>query len=87
MTGGIEEPRIFLRIVDRPLSNCKVVDEGTEYKLAKQLFQSLTKDLCLRRRKDMKFIDLKLPAKTEYIHRVKFTDDEKRRYDALLYVS
>ncbi|KAI4867462.1 SNF2 family N-terminal domain-containing protein [Hypoxylon rubiginosum] len=84
MTGGIEEPRIFLRIVDRPLSNCKVVDEGTEYKLAKQLFQSLTKDLCLRRRKDMKFIDLKLPAKTEYIHRVKFTDDEKRRYDALL---
>ena len=37
-------------------------------------------------RKDMKFVDLKLPPKTEYIHRIKFRDDEKKRYDALLYV-
>jgi SWI/SNF-related matrix-associated actin-dependent regulator of chromatin subfamily A3 len=41
-------------------------------------------DLCLRRRKDMKFVDLKLPAKKEYVHRIAFRKDEKRKYDALL---
>ncbi|XXG98117.1 hypothetical protein Hte_004437 [Hypoxylon texense] len=83
MTGGIEEPGIFLRIIDKPL-NLKG-DNGTiDFKVAKQLFQSLTTELCLRRRKDMKFIDLKLPAKTEYVHRIKFTNEEKRKYDALL---
>ncbi|KAI1767745.1 SNF2 family N-terminal domain-containing protein [Hypoxylon sp. FL1150] len=84
ITGGIEEPGIFLRIVDKPLSSGRAFQDSTEFKLAKQLFQSLTKDLCLRRRKDMKFVDLKLPPKTEYIHRIKFTDDEQRKYDALL---
>ena len=43
-------------------------------------------DLCLRRKKDMKFVDLKLPAKTEYIHRITFRDDERKKYDALLCV-
>jgi SWI/SNF-related matrix-associated actin-dependent regulator of chromatin subfamily A3 len=42
------------------------------------------KDVCLRRRKDMKFVDLKLPAKTEYIHRITFWADEKKKYEALL---
>lgn len=41
-------------------------------------------DLCLRRKKDMKFVDLKLPAKTEYVHRITFWPDEKKKYDALL---
>lgn len=42
------------------------------------------KDVCLRRRKDMKFVDLKLPTKTEYIHRITFWADEKKKYEALL---
>ncbi|KAI0160917.1 SNF2 family N-terminal domain-containing protein [Hypoxylon sp. FL1284] len=84
ITGGIEQPGIFLRIVDKPLQSGRAGDESTECKLAKKLFQSLTRDLSLRRRKDMKFVDLKLPAKTEYIHRIKFTDEEQRQYDALL---
>lgn len=41
-------------------------------------------DLCLRRKKDMAFVDLKLPSKTEYIHRITFWPDEKKKYDALL---
>jgi SWI/SNF-related matrix-associated actin-dependent regulator of chromatin subfamily A3 len=51
---------------------------------AEALLQSLMGDLCLRRRKDMKFVDLKLPAKTEYIHRITFWADEKKKYEALL---
>ncbi|KAI1470954.1 SNF2 family N-terminal domain-containing protein [Daldinia caldariorum] len=83
MTGGIEETTFFVNMIDKPLSSGTEGGEN-EFKLAKQLFQSLTRDLCLRRRKNMKFVDLKLPAKTEYIHRIKFRNDEKQRYDALL---
>jgi SWI/SNF-related matrix-associated actin-dependent regulator of chromatin subfamily A3 len=36
----------------------------------------------LRRRKEMPFIDLKLPAIEEYKHAVVFTDKEKSRYEA-----
>ena len=31
----------------------------------------------------MKFVDLKLPELTEYVHRIAFRNDEKKRYDAL----
>jgi SWI/SNF-related matrix-associated actin-dependent regulator of chromatin subfamily A3 len=39
--------------------------------------------MCLRRKKDMKFVDLKLPELSEYVHRIKFRNDEKEKYDAL----
>ncbi|KAI2466153.1 SNF2 family N-terminal domain-containing protein [Annulohypoxylon bovei var. microspora] len=84
ITGGIEETAFFIHLIDKPLSNGQAGGNNDEYKLAVQLFQTLTGDLCLRRRKDMKFVDLKLPAKTEYIHRITFRDDEKDKYDALL---
>jgi SWI/SNF-related matrix-associated actin-dependent regulator of chromatin subfamily A3 len=32
----------------------------------------------------MNFVDLKLPPKTEYIHRITFWADEKKKYEALL---
>jgi SWI/SNF-related matrix-associated actin-dependent regulator of chromatin subfamily A3 len=32
----------------------------------------------------MKFVDLKLPEKKEYLHRIAFRPEEKTRYDALL---
>lgn len=51
------------------------------------LLQSLMQDICLRRRKDMKFVDLKLPKKTEYLHRITFHPEEQAKYDALLYVN
>lgn len=75
ITGGLEQPDIFNTVIGRPLS---YGDGGAE-----RLLQSLMNDLCLRRKKDMKFVDLKLPLKTEYIHRIAFWPDEKKRYDAL----
>lgn len=34
----------------------------------------------------MKFVDLKLPPKTEYVHRVTFNEKERETYQALWYV-
>jgi len=39
--------------------------------------------LCLRRKKDMKFVDLKLPELSEYVHRIAFRKDEREKYEAL----
>ncbi|KAK1598293.1 SNF2 family domain-containing protein [Colletotrichum navitas] len=66
----------FNTVISRPLA------QGD--KTAEALLQLLMRDLCLRRKKDMKFIDLKLPIKKEYVHRIAFRPDEKRKYDALL---
>lgn len=76
ITGGVEQSEIFNTVITRPLA---IGDSRAE-----ALLQSLMKDLCLRRRKDMKFVDLKLPAKTEYIHRITFWPGEKKKYEALL---
>lgn len=76
ITGGIEQSDVFNTVIARPLA----FGESR----AEALLQSLMKDLCLRRRKDMKFVDLKLPPKTEYIHRITFWADEKKKYEALL---
>ncbi|KAI5865100.1 SNF2 family N-terminal domain-containing protein [Durotheca rogersii] len=84
ITGGIEETTLFMQLIDKPLSNSEASGKSDEYKVASGLFQSLIRDLCLRRSKYMKFVDLKLPAKTEYVHRIKFRKDEKVKYDVLL---
>ncbi|EAQ88403.1 hypothetical protein CHGG_05022 [Chaetomium globosum CBS 148.51] len=76
ITGGIEQSDIFNTVIARPLALGETRAEA--------LLQSLMKDVCLRRRKDMKFVDLKLPAKTEYIHRITFWAGEKKKYEALL---
>lgn len=74
--GGVEQPEIFNAVITRQLGNA---DGHGEH-----LLQALMQDLCLRRRKDMKFVDLKLPEKKEYVHRITFKSEEKRKYDALL---
>lgn len=78
ITGGIEQAEVFNTQITRKLT---VGDPS-----AVALLQTLMGDICLRRKKDMKFVDLKLPEKKEYIHRITFRPDEKRKYDALLYV-
>lgn len=76
LTGGLEKLDIFNRTLVRP---AKAGDpSGTA------LLQAIMTSLCLRRRKEMKFIDLKLPELSEYVHRIQFADKEKERYDALL---
>ncbi|PNP52200.1 hypothetical protein THARTR1_07409 [Trichoderma harzianum] len=77
ITGGIEQPEIFGNAISRKLM---MGDRSGE-----ALLQSLMQDICLRRRKDMKFVDLKLPKKTEYLHRITFHPEEQAKYDALLF--
>lgn len=79
ITGGIEQPEIFNNAITRKLMSG---DRSAEV-----ILQSLMQDICLRRKKDMKFVDLKLPKKTEYLHRITFLPEEKSKYDALLYVN
>ncbi|PNP38714.1 hypothetical protein TGAMA5MH_09440 [Trichoderma gamsii] len=76
ITGGIEQSEIFNNAITRKLMSGD--------RSAEALLQSLMQDICLRRKKDMKFVDLKLPKKTEYLHRITFLPEEKSKYDALL---
>lgn len=74
LTGGLEKLDIFNSVLVRPL---KSGDEA-----ATALLQAIMSSLCLRRKKEMKFIDLKLPKLEEFVSRIDFSDHEKERYDA-----
>ena len=39
--------------------------------------------VCLRRKKEMSFIDLRLPELSEYVHKIKLHPHEQEKYDAL----
>lgn len=75
VSGGLEQLELFNSVLVRPL---KAGDES-----ATVLLQAIMTAFSLRRKKEMRFIDLKLPELTEYVHRIKFTDKEQQRYDAL----
>ena len=47
------------------------------------LLQAIMRAFTLRRRKDMRFIDLKLPELKEFVHRLQFSKEEQQKYDAL----
>ena len=74
-SGGLSELDIFNRVLMRPLNR----GEPT----ANICLQALMASLCLRRTKDMKFVDLKLPSLTEYVHKIDFWPEEKKKYDLL----
>lgn len=76
MTGGIEKLELFNAKITRPLA------EGV--RAGELLLQALMQDICLRRHKQMKFVDLKLPEKKEYMHSITFKPEEKLKYNALL---
>lgn len=75
LTGGLERLEIFNSVLIRPLN------QGDEN--ASLLLQALMATICLRRKKEMKFVDLKLPELSEYVHRIDFLDHEKEKYEAL----
>ncbi|KAG0653087.1 Sucrose nonfermenting 2 3 [Hyphodiscus hymeniophilus] len=75
ITGGLERLELFNAILTRPLA------QGSPN--AELILQSIMRTMCLRRKKDMKFVDLKLPELSEYVHRIAFRNDEKEKYDAL----
>jgi SWI/SNF-related matrix-associated actin-dependent regulator of chromatin subfamily A3 len=75
ITGGLERLDLFNAVLTRPLA---LGDRNAELVL-----QSIMRTMCLRRKKDMKFVDLKLPELSEYVHRIAFRKDERAKYDAL----
>jgi SWI/SNF-related matrix-associated actin-dependent regulator of chromatin subfamily A3 len=88
ISGGIQEKSIFNTKIARPLEGI-VKDKNNKARLkirgeAQALFQALVQDLCLRRKKDMAFINLRMPEKTEYVHRVRFTKLEQLKYEKML---
>ncbi|KAG9244335.1 SNF2 family N-terminal domain-containing protein [Calycina marina] len=75
ITGGLEKLELFNQILTRPLSQGSPESDI--------LLQTVMRTFCLRRKKHMKFVDLKLPELTERIHRITFRKDEKEKYAAL----
>ncbi|KAK3707764.1 hypothetical protein LTR37_011941 [Vermiconidia calcicola] len=75
ITGGLENLEIFNRVLVRPL---KKGDQSATF-----LLQAVMTAFTLRRRKEMKFIDLRLPKLDEFVHRIEFTKKERDRYNAL----
>lgn len=51
---------------------------------AELLLQTTMRSMCLRRKKEMNFVDLKLPELSEFVHKVKFRNDELKIYEALV---
>ena len=75
LSGGLERLEIFNSVLIRPLNQGDVN--------ASLLLQALMATICLRRKKEMKFVDLKLPELSEYVHRIDFLDHEREKYEAL----
>jgi SWI/SNF-related matrix-associated actin-dependent regulator of chromatin subfamily A3 len=74
LSGGLEQFDIFNGILIRALKNGDAN--------ATVLLQALMSTICLRRMKDMKFIDLKLPELVSHKYPIKFHSHEKEKYDA-----
>lgn len=75
LSGGLERLDVFNSVLIRPLR------DGRED--ASLLLQALMGSMCLRRKKEMSFVDLRLPELTEYVHRVEFLPHEREKYEAL----
>lgn len=74
LSGGLEQREIFSSTLVRPLNQGR--PEGA------MLLKALMNTLCLRRMKDMKFIDLKLPELSSHRYAVAFHPEERKKYDA-----
>ncbi|KAJ5462877.1 hypothetical protein N7475_007821 [Penicillium sp. IBT 31633x] len=73
-SGGLEDLGIFNSVLIRPLTAGEPE--------ARLLLEALMGTICLRRRKDMDFINLKLPEMTSRIIRIKFNAHEQEKYNA-----
>jgi SWI/SNF-related matrix-associated actin-dependent regulator of chromatin subfamily A3 len=73
LSGGLGDMAVFNSVLIRPLRYGD--PNGT------LLLQALMATICLRRRKDMSFINLRLPPLTSRVLRVKFHPHEQEKYD------
>ena len=75
LSGGLERLEIFNAVLIRPLNQ-----GSTDASL---LLQALMNTLCLRRKKEMSFVNLRLPKIEEYVNKISFEPHEKEKYQAL----
>lgn len=75
LSGGLDSFEIFHGAISRP-----VLAGDPQGNKALQLLMG---GICLRRKKEMAFIDLRLPELSEYIHKFKLHPHEQEKYDAL----
>jgi SWI/SNF-related matrix-associated actin-dependent regulator of chromatin subfamily A3 len=75
LSGGLEKFDIFHGAIMRPVLQGEV--------RGNRALQLLMSGICLRRKKEMSFIDLRLPDLTEYVHKIKLHPHEQEKYDAL----
>ncbi|KAL4890056.1 SNF2 family N-terminal domain-containing protein [Aspergillus ambiguus] len=73
LSGGLEDMAVFNSALIRPLTS------GDPD--ARLLLQALMSTICLRRRKDMEFVNLRLPPLTSRVLRVKFHTHEQEKYE------
>ncbi|KAL4909429.1 hypothetical protein BDW74DRAFT_80961 [Aspergillus multicolor] len=73
LTGGLEDLGVFNGVLIRPL-----MSGDSDSRL---LLQALMSFICLRRRKDMSFVNLRLPPLTSRVLRVKFHPHEQEKYE------
>ncbi|KAJ5165354.1 Zinc finger RING-type [Penicillium coprophilum] len=73
-SGGLEDLGVFNSVLIRPLTAGEPE--------ARLLLEALMGTICLRRRKDMGFINLKLPEMTSRVIRIKFNAHEQEKYNA-----
>lgn len=79
LSGGLEDLAMFNSVLMRPLTNGEPE--------ARLLLEALMGTICLRRRKDMEFINLRLPTMESRVLRIKFHPHELEKYNALQYVN
>ena len=78
LSGGLEDMAVFNSVLIRPL-----MSENPDSRL---LLQALMATICLRRRKDMSFVNLRLPPISFRVFRAKFHPHEQEKYDMFEYV-
>ncbi|KAF3005902.1 hypothetical protein E8E13_009536 [Curvularia kusanoi] len=75
LSGGLDSFEIFHGAISRP-----VLAGDPQGNKALQLLMG---GICLRRKKEMSFIDLRLPELSEYVHKFRLHPHEQEKYDAL----
>ena len=79
ISGGLEDYAVFSSTLMRPLN---AGDPNANLAL-----QALMGTLCLRRKKDMNFINLKLYPMSSHVVNVKFAQHEREKYEMFWYVN
>lgn len=74
LSGGLDSLEIFHAAIMRPVI--------TGDARGSRALQMLMAGICLRRKKEMSFIDLRLPDLSEYVHKVTLLPHEQEKYDA-----